>query len=485
MLDDSLRQDSRLPSPANGSLSTSRPSPSPGPSHSRSALSLKISSVKFLLRHPADSPPPSADLLDSSPPDADDAPSVTSPSDDHSDSPYTMPGASRRSSSRSSLPIPAAPEPSTSTSRTRRGGSKAPTPHDSFSAADDAGYTSSHSQTRSTRQHPVAEAVIAEEANAEAGGSSVAMDANGSTDTLEGGRAGGRSLRGRKPPRVVDSEDEDHEAALKVEDNVDAPPRKRGRPPKVRPPPIQPRISDEDDEDDRPQEIVETVSLHGRRILRPAHYASADDSEEEAAKTRPSRLSRGVRKTEGFVVEDEEYDQEDGGYGERKRSTRMQEKHSREAQANKEHDRARRAERRGSGLTKPSEPKARATRNSTKHDASYQQDGDGSVHEETQSDTDDEDLDLNDEDEDEDGVAAPRRALRQKSKINYYTLPPLEAPPEKGKNKKGKYRSDNPFGGLPANLTGAQWAELYPDKAAQGQDSVRRFSPVRFGRARS
>ena len=167
-----------------------------------------------------------------------------------------------------------------------------------------------------------------------------------------------------------------------------------------------------------------------------------------------------------FVEADEEYDEGDGGYGERKRSGRLGEKQMRAQQEAKDaNSRARRQANRGS-VSQRTEPKSRATRNSQKADASFE----GDEHDETQSDTDDDDLDLHDEEEDEDGVVVPR-TLRRKKQVNYYTLPPLEAPPEK-KNKKGKHRADDPFSGLPANLTGAQWAELYPDKAAQG-DSVR------------
>ncbi|KAL8286687.1 hypothetical protein RQP46_004215 [Phenoliferia psychrophenolica] len=284
--------------------------------------------------------------------------------------------------------------------------------------------------------------------------------------------ASGRPVRARaavlKDSEDDEEEDQDaaHEPDFNGEDDDEEQPKpattsKGKKPAKV-------VISDDDEEeDDEPVVLVQTVSSHGRKVTRPARYAgdSGDDEEyDEQPKPSGRRLSRGGRSNKNnndFVEPDEEYDQDDGGYG-TKRSSRLSEKTSRLRKAAK-------SSRSGSGggLTKRSSPKPRATRNSRKADASFEGGSESST-----SDDEDDEVDLNDdEDEDEDGVPAPR-TLRQKNKIDYYTLPPLEAPRGGAGNKKGKQRDrDNPFGGLPANLTGAQWAELYPDKQPQGGDS--------------
>ncbi|GAA5972277.1 hypothetical protein JCM11641_002388 [Rhodosporidiobolus odoratus] len=238
--------------------------------------------------------------------------------------------------------------------------------------------------------------------------------------------------------------------------------------------------SDEEEQDEYgshvPQRIT-TTTASGRTTKRPQFYG--EDDEEEV---KPAGGRRGLRRGGGNVYGGDYVEQEDGGfdgddgdeaYGARprtrnasatRRSTRGQERALRE-----------RGEQARQSLTQPSRPKPRMTRNSRRASAADQSYEGGS-----DVTTDDEMLDLANESEesaygDDRGGAPAKRTLRNKPKVNYYTLPPLEAP--KGKKDKGKgvgrRRMDqdgNPFAGLPANMTGAMWAELYPD-GGQPSDS--------------
>ncbi|KAI5478471.1 AAA family ATPase [Pseudohyphozyma bogoriensis] len=211
-------------------------------------------------------------------------------------------------------------------------------------------------------------------------------------------------------------------------------------------------VIDEDDEDEEAEkpQVVVTTSLHGRKVKRPVHYAGASDDSEEDEVVKPAgRIRRGgsSRKQEDDFVEQDEDDGEDYGYGER-RSTRSSGRSTRDSEKKR----------------KDAERNRRIKRENA--DISYETEGE---HDETGTDTDEEDLDLHDDDDDDiiEGVPT-KRNLRQKAKIDYYTIPPLEAPADK---KKKKGRSGDPFSGLPMNMTGAQWAALYPEKNGQPDSS--------------
>lgn len=259
---------------------------------------------------------------------------------------------------------------------------------------------------------------------------------------------------------------------------------------------------DEDDEDDQPvvrrrakvikqlsdseepelvarePQLITTTSAHGRRTTRPAQYGgSTDDDDFQEDKPKRGGLRRGGssrRNNDDFVDADEEYDREDDGYGV-KRSGRVRQKRQQEDQRKQN---LRLSRRQQAVLAKKSES-TRSTRNSAKADLSFDNEGEGEAEESTDSDGSD-DLLLDDED-DEDGQGAPRN-LRQKPKVDYYSMAPLEAPRDKGKGKaKGKQRSagygGDPFSGLPVNMTAEMWQTLYPEKNG-GQSSVSLRSPL-------
>lgn len=287
---------------------------------------------------------------------------------------------------------------------------------------------------------------------------------NGGGDPQEeaGGRAG-RATRGRKNV-VKDSEDEDAEGEedddVAGEDGAVSRPTRGGRRSKT-------IAKDSEDEEDipgyhPPPKKIAVTTTSGRQTTRPVYYDG--DSSNEDAEVKPTRgglrrggsrstRSGGYNTRDDFVEADEEFDEEDGGYGTGRRSSRAAEKQQKEK---KEADRARRAAQR-SRSTRPS-----------KVDQSYE--GEGSQTEET-TDDDHDMQDLGDESDDGASTSRPRRNLRQKQKVDYFAIPPLEAPKEKNKGKGKQRDADNPFAGLPLNMTGAQWAALYPEKGGQ-PDSV-------------
>ncbi|BGP12643.1 hypothetical protein JCM10213_008781 [Rhodosporidiobolus nylandii] len=239
---------------------------------------------------------------------------------------------------------------------------------------------------------------------------------------------------------------------------------------------IAPSTSEEDDDygGHVPQRVV-TTTASGRTTKRPIFYGE-DDEEEKPANGGGGR--RGLRRGGGgggsggyggdYVDQDEDFDAEDSAYGGR-RETRSR-------RSTRGSDRAARQ----SHTSKPSRPKTRQTRNSRRAsaaDQSYEGGGSSDVS------TDEEMLDLaNTADEDDESVyggdrggTQPKRQLRNKPRVNYFV--PLQLEQSKGKeDKKGKgkmRRTDedgNPFAGLPANMTGAQWAALYPE-GGQPSDS--------------
>lgn len=408
------------------------------PSESPSApLRLKISTSKWLEKQQSH-PDPLPFTTGDDPDYHSDTPSSNDPS--------TLMATGRRSSSRLEL--------SQDTSSRSRRGSKTSS---SMAHGTDDGYASRDSQppTRSTRQHPAPQAVEA------------APAPNGSGADQSTGPA----LRAR-PSRAAaggESDDQDAEGDLEEDEPEEEVVTKigRGRGRNTR------RVVGSEDEDEaatyvREPKVTQTLSIHGRPIKRITYPVSEDEDEEDQKPA--GRLRRGAntrRKSDDFVVHDEE-DEEDMGWGERKKSSRMEEKRAREENERKERERKGRAARQESQLTKRSAPKARATRNSQKADTSWDH-GDEEGHESTESDTEDE---IQLDDDEDDIVGAPKRRLRQKPKIDYYNIPPLEAPPQKRKPAKGKQRAGgDPFSGLPHNLTGAQWASLYPEKGGQ-PDSV-------------
>ncbi|GAA5891142.1 hypothetical protein JCM6882_006438 [Rhodosporidiobolus microsporus] len=280
--------------------------------------------------------------------------------------------------------------------------------------------------------------------------------------------------------------------------------------------------TDDDDDDDEygshPPPRVSTVTASGRQTRRPHHYGESD-SEKPAAGGGgggTSRLRRGApRDREGGYGgngddydpdedaggDDDDFDASDGAYGEgasRRRSTRA----SSTSRSTRRNDRS----------SKASRPKGRQTRNSRRSggadgagDPSYEHSGHSDVS------TDEEMLDLANDSEDEEddesgayggdrgGAPAAKRNLRNKPRVNYYMPPPPapgdlnnaakdpwggydRAPGARGAagDKKGKGKASalqrrmnedgNPFAGLPANMTGAQWAALYPE-GGQPSDS--------------
>lgn len=199
---------------------------------------------------------------------------------------------------------------------------------------------------------------------------------------------------------------------------------------------------------------VTTTTSSGRQTRRPAFYGESENEDDHKPQRRGG-LRRGGSRS-GYhgdgVEDDEDYQAEDGEYGTR-RSTRQRDRSSK----------------RGS----QSRGNQRSTRSSRRDDRDHSFNGDS-----TDADTDEEMLDLADDD-DNDSLAneqgANGRRLRNKPRVNYYAPLTLEAP-KNDKKDKGKRRQNgndgNPFAGLPANMTGAQWAALYPE-GGQPSDSVR------------
>lgn len=197
---------------------------------------------------------------------------------------------------------------------------------------------------------------------------------------------------------------------------------------------------------------VTTTTSSGRQTRRPAFYGESENEDDHKPQRRGG-LRRGGSRS-GYhgdgVEDDEDYQAEDGEYGTR-RSTRQRDRSSK----------------RGS----QSRGNQRSTRSSRRDDRDHSFNGDS-----TDADTDEEMLDLADDD-DNDSLAneqgANGRRLRNKPRVNYYAPLTLEAP-KNDKKDKGKRRQNgndgNPFAGLPANMTGAQWAALYPE-GGQPSDS--------------
>ncbi|GAA5838303.1 hypothetical protein JCM9279_003193 [Rhodotorula babjevae] len=228
--------------------------------------------------------------------------------------------------------------------------------------------------------------------------------------------------------------------------------------------------SDDDDEDSyiAQQRMLTTIKTSsGRTTRRPRHYGESDEEEEVKPQGTRRSLRRGNDYHGAGVEQDDEYtaaaDEDDdyGGSGNprRGRSRRVAEK-----------QRSQRQQRERSGLTQASRPRARQTRNSRKADQSYEHDDDTEV----DTDEDDEMLDLEDDadslGQDKDGSS---RRLRNKPRVNYFVPLSLDAPAkDKGKGKQRRTDEDgNPFAGLPANMTGAQWAALYPEGGQPSSDS--------------
>lgn len=240
-----------------------------------------------------------------------------------------------------------------------------------------------------------------------------------------------------------------------------------------------PVIQDTEDEDEgedayhAQQRLVTTTTSSGRTTRRPQFYGESGDDED----VKPQGTRRGLRRGGGYhgegVEQDDEYtaaaDEDDDEYG---GSGQPRPRSSRRVAANQ---RALRQQRDRGGLTRPHRTKSRQTRNSRKADQSYEHDDD------TEFDTeeDDEMLDLEDDADSlgRDNESSGRRTLRNKPRVNYFVPLSLDAPAngggkkDKGKGKQRRTDEDgNPFAGLPANMTGAQWAALYPE-GGQPSDS--------------
>ncbi|GAA5916804.1 hypothetical protein JCM8208_004779, partial [Rhodotorula glutinis] len=230
--------------------------------------------------------------------------------------------------------------------------------------------------------------------------------------------------------------------------------------------------TDEDDEDTyhAQQRLTTIKTSSGRLTRRPQFYGESD--EEDGVKpqgTKRAGLRRGNEYHGAGVEQDDEYtavaddDDDYGGSGNprRARSRRVADK-----------QRSQRQQRERSGLTQPSRPRTRQTRNSRKADQSYEHEDDTEV----DTDEDDDMLDLEDDadslGQDKEGSS---RRLRNKPRVNYFVPLSLDAPAkdkDKGKGKQRRVDEDgNPFAGLPANMTGAQWAALYPEGGQPSSDS--------------
>lgn len=291
-------------------------------------------------------------------------------------------------------------------------------------------------------------------------------------DEEEVGR-GGRSSRAKKTTIVKDSEDEDAEGdqdgdfEMEEEQEASARPTRGARKAKAIV-----HASDEDDDLFEAPKVISVVTTSGRRTTRPAYYDGDETDEDEEVKPTRAGLRRGGSKptksggysTRGdFVEPDDEFDEEDFGYGQSKRSSgRLT---ARQQSLQKDASRTQRAGRRESRDDFKPAPTRKKNR---KADVSYE--GEDDDHE-TETEEDEQELELGSESDDLGGGRQPRRTLREKRKIDYFAVPTLDPVPEKNKGKGKQRDSDNPFAGLPMNMTGAQWAALYPDKNAQS-DSV-------------
>ena len=332
---------------------------------------------------------------------------------------------------------------------------------------------------------------------------------------------GGRKRRIPQKPAVPDSEDEQDAPGemdtstinpAQLQNNVYQPPptggevegngaggneeESEGEEGAVRPRRTAAKVKIVDDEDEdfeenssgeveyrRPTRIMKTAS--GRTTRRPDYYDEGDGEEEdEKPRSGGGRLTRGSsRKNGGYrgedIVEDEEEWADDGQddddeFGAGTRRTRTGGRNTRTSNRRSSRTSTTRNLRNRSQPSRSAS--TRQTRNSRKaQDTSYDE---GEGHESFVESDEDLSLDLHDDEDDDDlsiGGSKPRRNLRQKKKVDYFAPLSLEAPAGR-KDKKRPYnkkRNDdgNPFNGLPANLTGAQWAALYPD-GGQPSDSV-------------
>lgn len=229
-------------------------------------------------------------------------------------------------------------------------------------------------------------------------------------------------------------------------------------------------VDSEEDEDDTPKALI-TTSSSGRPLRRPSNYAEPADSDESVDfKPKKSNLRRGGSRRQDFVVPDEEYDQSDEDFGARKSSRRVRARQEDQHRQQKAAQSARRARESGGTVSRRSEPKPRNTRNSQKDvevDHSFTQG------ETTDESTDDE----NDDVKFVEGNSGLTTRLRNKKPVDYYAPLALETEKKRGRPKNGS--GGNPFSGMPVNMTGAQYAALYPDKNGE-IDSVcflsRKFS---------
>ncbi|KAM0793371.1 hypothetical protein ACM66B_000826 [Microbotryomycetes sp. NB124-2] len=272
-----------------------------------------------------------------------------------------------------------------------------------------------------------------------------------------GAPAGRATRKGRPVIKDSEEEDEDEDAEGEADQPYEAP---AGDLPMDEASFAAGKAPEDEDDDfkvERPK-LVPTLTKSGRKTLRPAIY-DGDSSDDDDEPVKPARsLRRGRNKSgygdgNGFVepddddfnAEDAEEDEE-GDYG-LDRKAKMQ----RLAAARRAKDEAAAARNRG----------RRSTRSSAKVDQSYEA-------EDSPQETTEDDVDLEISSDDSLKPAAPRK-LREKPKIDYYNIPPVESLTNNKSKKKRK--GDDPFAGLPHNLTGAQWAALYPDKNNNGDSS--------------
>ena len=276
-----------------------------------------------------------------------------------------------------------------------------------------------------------------------------------------------RSLRGRKA--VIDDDDEEYQAEEDVDGEGEVDPDVEMEEERVGPRASTTRkarrIADSESEEVEvrvPDKMV-TVSTRGRSVVRPVQYASDEESfEDEDVKPKKGGLSRGRPKDDEFVAEDAEFDEneeEDLLYGAR-RSNRNG--YGRAA------SKGRRTTR--SSNRQPSNGNTNgSTRRTRKIDAAYES---GTP----ESTTEDDAMMDEDDDDDDDDILFKKKdyKLRQRQKKVNYLIPPADAydiPPGKLDKGKGKSRR-GPGSWMPANMSGAQYAALYPEKAHDGSDSV-------------
>lgn len=259
-----------------------------------------------------------------------------------------------------------------------------------------------------------------------------------------------RTLRARKSVIKDDEQDDDVDGEGEPDPDVVMPANDRARRSSGRI-----RISSTtDDEEGQRSPRIATTSTRGRSGARSMYYDGPVSDESSDGLKPPRLLRRSRQRNDEFVENDDDFDQNevvDEGYGVR-RSSRHTDTGSRRMT-------------RSSNRRSPSdEPRGR------KNDAAY----DESTELSSSDDEDDEEED--EDDEDEQGVKKTYTFRQRAKKVNYF-LPPVNTfdmlPTDRNDKGKGKGKAQKHSGSwLPPNMSTAQYAALYPEKARDPPDSV-------------